>query len=1546
MVPCEARIQDQMSSTRSTALRILLQFIRARESADPYSFRFEPQDYILPTAGGDSPSARFCWTPEVLADLQAVRVPGRDPAVVQRIGELLRGFVRAAGWQEHERHITEAIAERRPIFLTIRSSAAEMYALPWELLTLSTGQCIGEVDGLLIRFEWPESQSARAERHEEGERILVAWSAAAGGVPAAQHIAALSKACEAGFFSFSSSTDVIAHATLERIVCVLEEAQRSSRPVAVLHLLCHGAAAGDTFGLALDGEGGPAVVDAAQLRQQLAPFAATVRLVVLSACDSGNLGALGNRLGSVAQALHRCGFQSVIASRFPLSVAGSIKLTESLYGELLRGPSSLQAAFLTARKRIALDESRQPSDKRLLDWASLQLYARHEDGDDTRPIVFRPFRGLLAFQPEHRRFFFGREREIEELLCDLQALIDSKKERLLVVAGASGTGKSSLVLAGAVPRLLQANPKLSFLRMRPGSDPEQALGHALAQRPADAPALLLIDQFEEIFTQTEAPSVRNAFVSRLWALAAAPAPDLRIIITLRVDFIGRCGELQVGAAGLRLDRVAYDESHRLFIAQPQPEQLRASIELPARRVGLELQAGLLERMLADVEGEPGALPLLQDTLDVLWQQHDGRALTQSVYAAMGGVIGALRRRADAIMDKLNQEDLAIARRLLVSLVAVADDTALDARRAMALAELRNSFSDAEVSGLDRVLKELVAARLLVEDGDGQSAKVEVAHEALIRKWPRLRAWLNEDRAGLLWQRRVRQAAQEWDRQGRDESLLYRGGQLAQAGDWRRSWESRLGGLERSFLDASEELRARLARHDEATRRKERTRAQQTRFGAVVLGLLFIAALVAGVTAHRKSVVAQRKTQEARDGLLIAVAQTVRSDPTKVAMLLREVANPETRLWTQSAMDALVSGVALTTLRGHGASVTSVAWSPDGQQVATGSADHGVRIFRADGSSEQPLRLKGPNAEIHAVAWSPDGRKIAIASNDNAAYTLNADGSGEPTLLTKPGEIARAFAYSSDGRTIAVGLASGIVLILNASGSGERVRIVHNLSISALALSPDGGRIAIGSSYHEVYIYRTDGKGEAIRLTGHEGGVVSVSFSPDGKKLVSGSYDGTARVHSADGSGPPVLLSSNQSIVRTVAWSPDGALIATGGEDKQVRIFNADGSGEPAVLAGHDGRILALAFSADGKKLASGSWDGTARVFHVKGAQALTRIQGFMYEVNAVAFHPDGKRIAIGFHDGLARIRSLDGGGDEVLLRGHTSPVYSIAFSPDGRKVATASGDKTARIWNTDGHGAPIVLGGHGGWVIAIAWSPDGRALATASEDASVRIFRADGTGAPLVLKGHEQSIKALAWSRDGKRIVAGSDDKTARIFRADGASAPVVLSGHEGHVYAVAFSPDGLRVATGCTDNLIRIFPTEGAQPPVLLRGHEAHVNEVAFSPDGKKLGSVSRDSTARIWSADGTGAPVVLRGHRDTVSSLAWSPDGRRIATGSEDTTVGIWIVDAQDLMSALWNATTDCLPVEQRRELLLEPTENAQQGYMRCRQEIARRRGWPGTP
>lgn len=365
----------------SEPLSLVLELARTDTPEDPYGFRFKPQDYTLRTTHGGRKRVHLAWSAEFLADLDALHASYCDPAVVQRVGRALCSFLEPSGWTWHAQAITAATQRAAPVLLTVRSAAAELYTLPWELLPLeATGQCVGELPGLLVRYEWPETHTVPLKRARDASRrrLLVAWSAAAGEVPVSEHVDAITTACRAAGWDFKPSRDVIPHASLGKLADALDQANSEGAPVGALHLLCHAGRAGQTWGLMLNGEESEedgVAVDSWRLRQLLAPHADTLRLVVLAACGSAH----GREFDSVAQALHRAGIQSVVASRFPLSVPGAIRAAQTLYDAALGQQTTLEEAFLLARKQLARDAGR-------LDWAGLQLYARSEDGHETRPF--------------------------------------------------------------------------------------------------------------------------------------------------------------------------------------------------------------------------------------------------------------------------------------------------------------------------------------------------------------------------------------------------------------------------------------------------------------------------------------------------------------------------------------------------------------------------------------------------------------------------------------------------------------------------------------------------------------------------------------------------------------------------------------------------------------------------------------------------------------------------------------------------------------------------------------------------------------------------------------------------------------------------------------------------------------------------------------------------------------------------------------------------------------------------------------------------------
>jgi len=426
-------------------LALMLDFSRAQNAGEPHSFDVArpPQKYSLRGRGGSVKEITLSWDQALLDDLAALRLPRRDPEVLRRLGRRLRGSLSSTEWPVLEAEILEAVKRKQLVTVTIRSAAAELYSLPWELFTIEpTGQHISELPDLLLSYEWPDTKTIPEQRlpSVQGCRVWLAWS---GQVPADRHQKAIQDACNTGSHTF----DVLPHVSLGRLSEQLDAATKEGRPIAILHLVCHGAAIERSAGLAFSSDSGDrVVVDAGQLRQILAPHAATLRLVVLAACDSGDAGIPGGQIGSIGQDLHRAGIAGVVASRFPLSTAGSSRLAEKLYQRLLAESSTLEDAFLATRRHLAEGETQ-------LDWAAIQLYARAADGSETRLVGTRPldklrtpevreqlsqFRALFT-RAQQQIVLLGRYKKFHDVLQELERsfnVIERNQKRLLELAEA------------------------------------------------------------------------------------------------------------------------------------------------------------------------------------------------------------------------------------------------------------------------------------------------------------------------------------------------------------------------------------------------------------------------------------------------------------------------------------------------------------------------------------------------------------------------------------------------------------------------------------------------------------------------------------------------------------------------------------------------------------------------------------------------------------------------------------------------------------------------------------------------------------------------------------------------------------------------------------------------------------------------------------------------------------------------------------------------------------------------------------------------------
>jgi len=1212
-----------------------------------------------------------------------------------------------------------------------------------------------------------------------------------------------------------------------------------------------------------------------------------------------------------------------------------------------------------------------------------------------------PYRGLEPFEARHANVYFGRDAMVERLVAQVGQV------PLVAVVGPSGCGKSSLVRAGLVTALRDGAPS-EWRRLkkkgalpesrdwavrifRPGRDPLRALAAPLVAllepgasevdrlaearklaghlregtlavgdvvtrlrqtRPEILHLLLVVDQFEELYTECDEEACRRAFVRAL--LAAAELDWVSVLLTLRADFYGRV--LEHRALGERVDAGLVN-----VLPMDQAER-RAAIKGPTLAAGRTFEAGLVERILDDVAEEPGNLPLLEFALTELWAQQTARGvLTHAAYDAIGQVQGAVARRAEAVYGELEREGRGdTARHVFLRLInygAGAEST----RCRAALDEMVTPRT--RRAALEPVCQALADARLLVtgrEEATG-APTIEVAHEALIQGWERLRRWLDEDRAFGLWRERLAAARRAWRDVGRDAGALLRGAPLAEAEGWLAGRGDDLNEAERAFIEESLALRE----GERAARERRRRRLTLSTVGAaaifLVLALLAWGQRQTAVDEAHTRATAQAQAEHSQATAVVeakvrstAQAQAEYSQATAVAEAeVRATAQAQAERQARVARIRALAGQAQSVLEQH--PQRSLLLALEAFDRALGSSPGEPYIPAAEQALRDALGtvggrgLSGHERDVGAVAFSPDGRWLATGSWDDTArlWDLKATGPATEPIILRGHEgpvVALAFSLPSEpaeghSRWLATGSWDDTVRLWDLTASDPAAEPIvlrgHKGGVRAVAFSPEGRWLASGSGDDTARLWdlkASDLLAKPLALHDHESDIVAVAFSPNGRWLATGSLDATARLWDLAASEPaaePIVLQGHERLVNAIAFSSDGRWLVTASSyDTAARLWDLsapDPAAEPLVLQGHKSTVEAVAFSPDGRWLATtGGWDATARLWDLTadgaGAEPIV-LRGHEGWVEAVTFTSDGHWLATGSGDATVRLWDLtasDPAAEPIILRGHEGQINAIASSPDGHWLATGSGDETARLWNlslSSPTAEPLVLYGHSSNAYAVAFSPDGHWLATGSADGTARLWDltvCDPGAEPLILRGHGYTVNDVAFGPHKHWLAtAGCDEiqeglcvaSTARLWdltASNLAGESLVLHSHEDWVNAVAFSPNGRWLATGSGDNTARLWdlsaPDPGAEP-LVLRGHENSVRALAFSPDGCWLASGSEDFTARLWdltALDSAVDPLQLRGHEGGIQAVAFSPDGRWLATGSYDGTARLWNLTA----------------------------------------------------
>jgi WD40 repeat protein len=1165
-----------------------------------------------------------------------------------------------------------------------------------------------------------------------------------------------------------------------------------------------------------------------------------------------------------------------------------------------------------------------------------------------------PYPGLLAFDEADAAIYFGRDDDIRRLIERLNARRAQGGEKLVLVLGASGSGKSSLLRAGVVPRLKRDPHNWIVLPpFRPQFHPLDELAQSVANglgnavdwrrwrdafaggdltqslsdlardlraacKQTEAQILLVIDQGEELFTGS-VPDQAEQFFRVLNVLLDEDLPFLAAM-SLRSDTLGRLQQ------ELRL-QVPFEQ----FSLKPMPlDRVREIIEGPAKVVGIGVDDGLVTAAVADAQTED-ALPLLAFALRELYDRFaSGGRLTAESYRALGDpqaqlspLENAVRRKADDVLAaaKPAPEDLLALKEAFIPAMVRVNPEGEYVRRPAAI----DAISPRALPLIDRLAK----ARLLTIRDEQGVKTVEVAHEALLRKWPLLRGWLDEEREFLVGKAQLEQDLLDWERAAQEQKsdALLTGLKLTRARLWPLAKPHQLTTHEREFIQAS------IARHDAEAAQRESARRRVLRgaiAAAMVLAMVAVAALwgwwqerIQKSQAISRQFAAQSMQHSATDlgGALrdaVAAAEsahtiesesalsTVLTGPRerfilhhKASLLFAAFSPDGSRVVTPSGdtttrvWDA-ADGHLLLTLAGHTDGVVSAAFSPDGKRIVTASLDHTARVWDA-GNGHLLFTLTGHTDTVFCAAFSPDGSRIATASQDNTARIWDAaNGRLLFTLAGHTNTVATA-AFSPDGKQIVTASADQTARIWDVATGRQLFTLAgHTDALVTAAFSSDGQRIVTASTDDTARVWDA-GSGRALfTLGGHTSTVWSATFSPDSKQIVTASWDQTARVWDAANGHLLFTLTGHTDKVFSARFSPDGKRVVTASVDHTARVWDAGDGRLLFALTGHTDQVWCAVFSPDGKRILTASLDSTARLWDVFDGQLLSTLTGHTDVVWSANFSPDGSRIVTASEDNTARVWDAGNGQPLFTLTGNTNGVSTARFSPDGGRVVTASGDDMARVWDAaDGH-LLFALAGHTSGVTSATFSPDGSRIVTASNDHTARVWDARNGHLLFTLAGHTDDVFSAVFSPDGKRIATASLDHTARVWDAANGQLLSTLAGHRDSVFAAVFSPDGKFIVTASGDNTARVWDAGSGHLLFTLTGHTDEVFTAVFSPDGKFIATASGDNTARVWDAANGHLLFTLAGHTDAVQTAAFSPDGKRIVTASSDQTARVW--DAAD--------------------------------------------------
>ncbi len=1169
---------------------------------------------------------------------------------------------------------------------------------------------------------------------------------------------------------------------------------------------------------------------------------------------------------------------------------------------------------------------------------------------DTQP----PYKGLQFFDQIDADLFFGREALTNRLLQRLGLSQDSPSDdhSLLVIVGASGSGKSSLLRAGLAPAIRRSaapdvqlgvsqSPAWEIVVVTPTAHPLEVLATRLTRqvesvtaaatllddmrgdsrslrlylRNAARPLILMVDQMEELFTLCRDERERQDFVDNL--LAAAESEQCKIVLALRADFYPHCAHFE----NLRLALATCQE----YIGLMNAAELRSAIEGPANYYKYVFEPGLVDLILREVGDEPGSLPLLSHALLETWKRRQGRTLTLAGYAEAGGVHGAIAHTAERLYLRLTEPQQRITRNIFIRLTELGEGVQ-DTRRRVSPDELvlraEDRLSVAEVLDL------LVNARLVTLGEDS----VEVAHEALIREWPTLRSWLSEDRDGLRLHRHLTEAARSWEELDCDLGELYRGARLAQATDWFTGHLNELNDLERDFLVASQALSEQEAAEREAAHQREveaalrfaeteQRRAEEQsrtvnrfRWLATGLALLLLAAVALANFAlqQRNRIEAQVRLATSRE-LAASALDNLDVDPERSILLSLQALQSS---YTQEAENALHRSVQssriIKVFKTEYQWATRMAVSPDGQRLAVTSTSLTNEFVTEIWDINRGDRLLALPGELAVSDWTDSQQLATVAvGEDGDAEIIFWDTHTGQVLLSIPRKYLSSHEVlerdlSPDRKLIAESLIDGTTIVSKLD-TGERLLILgkpggpQNWNV---AFSRDGNRLA-ATVNNILRIWEISSGREVVTLPSSEFGTRAAEFAPQQNQIALG-IGPVVKIVDTDTGRTLLTLSKHTGFVQGLRYHPYGGLLATAGADSLAIIWDSATGEALMTLSGHTGPLVDLAF-IPGHQLATSSFDGTVRIWDISPAGNSEAAGSFDFNnrtYTSIAFSSDGKRLAVSGGSTGGEIFDAATGQRLISLGGKFGNWQGSAdFSPDGKFLAITNGEDTAAIVDAASGQRLLSLHGHRAWIGDLAYSPDGKLLATIGFDGYVKMWDSVTGEELFTLQAFSENLDTtqnigIEFSPDGSRFATAGGHKP-KVWETATGKEVLDLPSQVENVSSVAFNPDGKQLAVGVALGVgASLWDLSSGHKLAEFTGHQGSVVAILFSLDGKQVITGSVDGTIKIWEASTGLEQANLTRQPSQITGLALSPDGNRLAASNSNGTARVYLLRIEDLV------------------------------------------------